>query len=266
MSAQFTFPFSPKGKSAIVPSPPWSYAGDALIVEFWAKPDAVKAILPAGLKLDDDAGHAQALFVDWQFTAANEELLDPARYQYREFYILLDAVYRNTKVAFCPYIFVDNDSAIARGWAQGFPKRRGAIFQTRTFAANSIAAPKLARGSRFGASASTAGQRIAKGIVTLDSEVTNLAALGSRPTINLRHYPRLTAGDWERPAVHELVESVMDNFTVANAWSGKGELILPECENEDIADLAPVRCGNGYRMSVSYSVTDLKTLVDHSSK
>jgi acetoacetate decarboxylase len=58
----------------------------------------------------------------------------------------------------------------------------------------------------------------------------------------------------------------MDNFTVANAWSGKGELTLPECENEEISDLAPMRTGNGYRMSVSYSVTDLKTLVDHSSK
>jgi acetoacetate decarboxylase len=41
---------------------------------------------------------------------------------------------------------------------------------------------------------------------------------------------------------------------------------LPVCEGEELAELAPVRCGNGYRMSVSYSVTDLKTLVDHSAK
>jgi hypothetical protein len=47
---------------------------------------------------------------------------------------------------------------------------------------------------------------------------------------------------------------------------GKGELILPQCDGEEISDLAPLRYGNGYRMCMSYSVTDLKTLVDHSAK
>ncbi len=267
MKSNFFLPITPRGLSTIAPPPPWHYSGDFLVIEFWSDTKAVAAVLPKELEPDHKAeGHAQAYFVDWQFTGENDEFMDPARYQYREFFILVDALYEGRPVSYCPYIFVDNDSAIARGWAQGFPKRRGSIFQTRTFAANSIAAPKLVRGSRFGASASTAGQRIAKGIVTLDSEVTNIASMGSRPTINLRHYPRLTAGDWERPAVHELVESVMDNFTVADAWKGKGEVILPECEDEDISDLAPIRCGDGYRMSVSYSVTDLKTLVDHSSR
>lgn len=267
MKSTFFVPMTPRGLSSIAPTPPWHYSGDFLVIDFWSDPKAVAAILPDELEPDHKAdGHAQAYFVDWQFTGENDEFLDPARYQYREFFILVDALYEGRPVAYCPYIFVDNDSAIARGWAQGFPKRRGEIFQTRDFAAHSKASPKLGRGSRFGASASTAGQRIARGIVTLDSEVTNLATLGSRPTVNMRHFPRLAAADRERPAVHELVESVMDNFTVANAWSGKGELSLPVCENEEISDLAPVRCGNGHRMSVSYSVTDLKTLVDHSSK
>ena len=260
MSAQFTFPFSPKGKSAIVPSPPWSYAGDALIVEFWAKPDAVKAILPEGLKLDDDAGHAQALFVDWQFTAANEELLDPARYQYREFYILLDAVYRNTKVAFCPYIFVDNDSAMARGWAQGFPKRLASVFQTRAFAAPSKASPKVATGGRFAGSMSSSGQRLAEAKIVLEKPLHDPASLGSRPTVNLRHFPQLAAGKHQTPAVHELVQAKFSNYSLEDAWIGSGELVLPVCRGEELSDLAPVKCGIGVRASMGLTVDDLLVL------
>jgi acetoacetate decarboxylase len=267
MKSNFFVPLTSRGLSTISPPPPWHYAGDFLVIDFWASPDAVAALLPAELQADVKAeGHAQAYFIDWQFTGEHDELLNPARYQYREFFILVDALFDGKPVAYCPYIFVDNDAAMARGWAQGFPKRLGSVFQTRTFNAKGPAATKLAAGSRFGASASTDGQRIAKGIVTLEKLVTDPAALGSRPTVNMRHFPRLAAGQWERPAVHELVESVMDNFTVADAWMGKGELTLPECENEEISDLAPVRCGNGYRMCVSYSVTDLKSLVDHSAK
>ena len=44
-------------------------------------------------------------------------------------------------VSYCPYIFVDNDAALARGWSQGYPKRLGSIFQTRYYAATGKAGP-----------------------------------------------------------------------------------------------------------------------------
>jgi len=69
----------------------------------------------------------------WQFTAQDDEYLEPARYQYREAFILVDAMYRDEPVMWCPYIYVDNDAALARGWTQGFPKKMGSIFQTRSF-------------------------------------------------------------------------------------------------------------------------------------
>ena len=51
---------------------------------------------------------------------------------------------------------------------------------------------------------------------------------------------------------------------MADAWAGEGQLTLPVADGEQIADLAPVRVGAGYRVSMSYTVTDLKTLVDGS--
>src|SRR6478752_6755626 len=88
------------------------------------------------------------MFLDWQFTAQDDEYLDPARYQYREALILIDAMYRDVPVMWCPYIFVDNDAALACGWTRGFPKKMGSVFQTRSFAASGPAAAPVAAGSR----------------------------------------------------------------------------------------------------------------------
>ena len=82
----FTALRSPLGVSALVPPPPWHFAGDVLAVEFWNDPDLSAQILPMGVELDKKRpGHAVALFADYQFTAQNDEYLDPARYQSRSF-------------------------------------------------------------------------------------------------------------------------------------------------------------------------------------
>jgi len=146
----FNYPLTPKGQSTLNPPPPWYYSADYLDIEFWADPSAVAAVLPAGLDPDPSAnGRCAALFYDWQFSGDNEEYLDPARYQYREFFILVDALFEDRPIAYCPYIFVDNDAALARGWTQGYPKRIGQVFQTRYHAATGKAGPALAPGSKF---------------------------------------------------------------------------------------------------------------------
>src|SRR6476661_610954 len=113
----FTVPKSPFGQAALTQPPPWHYAGDAVGVEYWTDPDATAATLPHGLSRDPKSnGRAVMMFLDWQFTAQNDEYLDPARYQYREAFILVDATYGDLPVLWCPYIYVDNDAELARGW------------------------------------------------------------------------------------------------------------------------------------------------------
>src|SRR5271169_2503063 len=262
----FTVPKSPFGQAALTPPPPWHYSSDVLGVEFWTDPKAAAATLPIGLSPDPTSnGHALMMFLDWQFTAHDDEYLDPARYQYREAFVLLDAMYRDTPVMWCPYIFVDNDAALARGWTQGFPKKIGSIFQTRTFAAASPAAAPVAPGSGFGASLSAHGQRLAEARITLRKSVENGLSLLSRPTVLLRYFPRLAAGYQDKPAVDELAMSITDNLTVAGAWIGKGELNFTETNGEELHALAPNRIESGFRYSLSYSVSDLKILEDHGS-
>ncbi len=260
----FHYPLTPKGKSTLNPLPPWYYSADFLSIEFWADPAAVAAVLPAGLDADRAAkGRATALFYDWQFSASNEEYLDPARYQYREFFILVDALFEGKSIAYCPYIFVDNDAAIARGWSQGYPKRLGQVFQTRYYAATGKAGPALALGSKFAGSLTASGHRLAEAVITLKEPIKDMAVMKQAPIVNLLHTPRLAAGKWDKPAVHELVENVPHDVKVEQAWMGDGSLTLPVCKGEEeISDLAPVRCGRGIRASLAYIVDDLKTLKD----
>jgi acetoacetate decarboxylase len=143
-----------------------------------------------------------------------------------------------------------------------YPKRLGQVFQTRYYAATGKAGPPLAPGSKFAASLTAGGQRIAEGLVTLEEPLSDRSVLGQRPVVNLLHCPRLAAEKHDKPAIHELVENVPREVKIEQAWIGKGSLKLPLCRGEEISDLAPARCGKGIRASMAYVVDDLKTLED----
>ena len=257
----YTVPLSPKGIANLATKPPWHYVGTIVAAEFWTDPVAAASTLPEGLTPDQETnGHGLAMFIDWQFNGSRDEYLDPVRSQYREFFVLLDARWQDTPVSWCPYIYVDNDHAMARGWVQGFPKKLGTVAQTRTFAAPNQAAPVLAPGGKFGATAATAGLRLANAVVTLEAPVTDTSSLAGRPTVNLRHFPSLAAGQQDKPAVHELVMAVFDDQTVTNAWTGTSQLDFPEAPGEELHDLAPLRSGAGFHFELAYTVTDLRTL------
>jgi acetoacetate decarboxylase len=262
----FTVPLSPSGKSALAGPPPWHYSSDCLVVEYWTDPAALEALLPPALTVDKASeGRAFFWFLDWQFTASDDELTDPARYQYREAFVLIEAAFEEQPVNYCPYIFVDNDAAIARGWAQGFPKKYASVFQTRTFAAPSPAAAPLAKGSRFGASLAAHGERLATARVELEERVADPRTVFNRPTVMRRYFPHLDAARRSTPAVDELTMSLTDNLAVVDVWAGSAQLVVPDVCGEELHLLAPKRVGRGFRLGMAYSVTDLRILKNYAA-
>jgi hypothetical protein len=84
----FSVPLTPQGKSALATLPPWHYSSDCIAIEYWTDRETIAALLPSGLSLDEKSeGRAFFWFLDWQFTGSNDELTDPARYQYREAFV-----------------------------------------------------------------------------------------------------------------------------------------------------------------------------------
>lgn len=148
------------------------------------------------------------------------------------------------------------------GWVQGYPKKFGAVRQTRTFAAQSAASPPLARNSRFAGCLSAHGQPLAEARVILHEKVDRLAGLFERPVMARRYFPRLSAGVHGKPAVDEVVMCVMDNVLVTNGWIGSGELSFPEAYGEELDMWGPIKVGRGYRFALSFSVSNNEILAD----
>ena len=257
----FTIPRTPSGRASLVPAPPWSYVGDFLVIDYWADPDKAASLLPAGLEPHPDPGRCAAIFVDWQSCSSDgEELLDPGRSQYREFFVVVNALLDGKEVTTCPFIWVDRDFALARGWIQGFPKKLGEIWMTRTFGLDCAADPGMRAGSRFGATCSARGQRLAEATVTLERESKSGPQHNDPPLHNVRHFPRLGAGRHEDPAVHELVRAVSRDRAVSTPWEGQATLRLAPARGEEHDLLAPVRVGRGFRLTFAYTIDDLETI------
>lgn len=257
----YTVPRTATGRASLVPSPPWSYVGDFLVIDFWADPDAAVALLPEGVEPHPDAGRCAAIFVDWQScSASGDELLDPARSQYKEFFVVVNGLLDGEEVTTCPFIWVDQDFALARGWIQGFPKKLGDVWMTRTFGLDTAADPGVRAGSKFGAACSARGRRIAEATVTLEGVSESGPRHNDPPLVNVRHFPRLAAGRHTEPHVHELVRAQSFDRTISTVWEGAATLDFFPAAGEEHHALAPVRVGRGFRFTFAYSIDDLITV------
>jgi acetoacetate decarboxylase len=258
----YSVPRTPEGWASLVPAPPWHYVGDFLVIEYWADPDAVAAVLPAGLEpFAEDPGRAAALFVDWQSCSGEGgELVDPSRSQYKEFFLVVNATMDGEHVTTCPFIWVDRDFALARGWVQGFPKKLGSIWITRTFGVDCLADPGLQPGATFGGTCAAYERRLAEGTVTLERVSEHGPTHNDPPLVNVRHFPRLEAGRHDEPAVHELVRARSRDRVASPVWEGSATLELHGAPHEEHTMLAPTRLGRGFRFTFAYTVDDLETV------
>jgi acetoacetate decarboxylase len=204
------------------------------------------------------------VFADWQSCSdAGDELVDPVRSQYRECYLVVNALLDGEEVTTCPFIWVDQDFALARGWIQGFPKKLGEVWMTRTYALDSRAAPGLHDGARFGATCSARGRQIARARVTLEQPSAEGSVHTAPPIVNVRHFARLAAGQHDNPAVHELVRARSRDRAISEIWEGAAELELCEAPGEEHTLLAPVEVARGYRFTFAYTVDDLESVRDY---
>jgi hypothetical protein len=268
----YTIPRTATGLSSLVPAPPWHYAGDFLVVDYWASPEAVLSVLPEGLDPHPDTGRCAAVFADWQSCSeGGGELLDPVRSHYREFFVVVNALLERSgdersargrceEVTTCPFIWVDQDFALARGWIQGFPKKLGEVWMTRTFGLGGPADPGLVPGARHGATCSARGRAIAEMTLEIEGVSADGPKHNAPPIVNVRHFPRLEAGRHDEPQVHELVRARSRDRRASTVYEGEATLTLHAAPGEEHDALAPVKIDRGYRFTFGYTVDDLETV------
>ena len=255
----YTLPRTPRGTSCLAPAPPWHYVGSALAVEFETEPAKAAAFLPEGLTLA--SGRAAAYFIEWQYASeSGEEYLDPVRSQYRETIILLSASYQGAPVAYCPFIWVDQDISLMRGLVQGWPKQIGSTRITRAYDLPSPAAPVVGPGGRFGATLAVRDSRLVEAQVTLDHLTDSLPSPAFAKAVNVRYFPELAAGRHNLPAIHELVQLRSRDVQISPIWKGAAALSIFDHPYLELPDLKPQAVVAGYRFSFALTVDDLMLL------
>jgi hypothetical protein len=231
MPQGFTPPYSPTGRSSLVPPPPWHYAGQILSLAFAVDAAIAQGFLPDGF--GPATGRAVVHVCEWQATSDGWELLDPAYAQYREFFILLEAERAGAAAMYCPFIYVDQDISMARGW----PKKMGSVWMTRPYDLDHPAACPCRAGTRLGASLAVKDRRLAEARVELDGSDGPRLGFLSTPTFGLVARPSLLNG--ADPGIPILARATVGDFVAGRFHGGSGELRLFDSPRDEMAALAP---------------------------
>jgi acetoacetate decarboxylase len=257
------FPRTTSGRASILPPLPWHYSGDRLTVEYRTDPSAIAALLPEGVSLahdDEDPGAVALIWIDWQSCGDDgAELLDPVRAQYHEAFAVVRCRYRGQLYSRCLFIWVDTDFALVRGYLQGYPKKLGAIRQTRPVSVG-LAGPRLEAGGRFGMTLAAGDRRLAEATVTLAGPVASDGFVNALPMLHHRWFPRLELDG--RDSLAEVVTMSSVNVELGPAYGGEATLTLFESPSEELASLAPREILGGYFRSVASTFAGGRTLED----
>lgn len=236
MLTGFTPPYTPTGRSSLVAPPPWHYAGQVLSLAFAVDRDRAQSFLPDGF--GRATGNACGHFCEWQATTDGWELTDPVYAQYREFFVLLEAeAPSGARALFCPLIWVEQDISMVRGLLQGWPKKIGQVWMTRSYDLDHPAAARRVAGTRLGASLAVKDRRLAETVVTLDGGEGRRLGFLAAPTYGLVGAPSVVGG--ADPGMPRLVRATVAGSVAGPLSRGTAELRFFDSPRDELAAMAP---------------------------
>ena len=241
----------------------------SLVLEYWAEPDAVRAVLPPGLEPHPDDPVAPRRCSSTGSRARSTATSSSTRRaaSTRSSSSSSTRCCDGEQVTTCPYIWVDRDFALVRGWIQGFPKKLGLDLDDALLRASRATPPRPSSpGGTFAGTLAANDRRLAEGRVTLEREAQGGPTHNDPPLVNR---PPLPAAR-RRPARRRprwTSSCARGAATARSPRSGRGRRrsTLQGAPNEEHVALAPVRMGRGFRFTFAYTVDDLETVRDLSN-
>lgn len=256
MLTGFSPPYSPTGRSSLMPAPPWHYAGQIMSLDCDVDADIANQYLPDNFGAA--TGKSYAHFCDWQATTDGSELLDPIYAQYKEFFYLIEAIKDGEKRLFCPFIYVDQDISMARGHLQGFPKKMGSVWMTRSYDLDHPAAARIQKGCKMGASVAVKDRRLAEAEIELTGETSDDIGFLGIPTFGLVGNPTLI-GEPER-GTPTLVQQNASEVIKGKMHAAKGHLRLHTSPRDELHKLQPIRTNKAAIGAFALTVIGVKVL------
>jgi len=244
----YSLPLTPQGKSSLVDPPPWYYGGEVIQVLFRTDAKQAQTFIPPPLEIGPEPGLGIVWFVEWvSVSESNPDMafINPERSVYPECIIMLQCSFKGEPGYFVPYIWVNNDFTLLRGFIQGFPKKLARISMTKLSELN----PKVG-GRRAGAKVRGICEAHGERLVDASLVFTGQAEPSELPKLKfylMRHYPNIE--DPSKPIVHEIVNSVSE-ITTADIWKGNADLKFFESDLDEVAGISPVEILGGFYHSV----------------
>lgn len=255
----YTLPLSLEGKAALIDPPPWHYGGDVMHLIFEGNKEKMSALLPPPLVPGPNPGLGVLWFVEWVSVSDSRPDLasvNPERSMYRECIVMIECQFEGVPGYYVPYIWVDNDFTLMRGFIQGFPKKLGSIYITRLHDYTPVIGGRKEGATMKGICVAHA-ERIVEGSLTLHRPIQPEEV----PPVKfylMRHLPDYENSDGI--SVLEITTSTVTNVKVGNAWAGNSEICLLPSPFEEVAELGPISPSGGYSFSIGITITGGKVL------
>jgi hypothetical protein len=240
-SPGFTPPYTVSGRSALVAAPPWHYAGWLLNIAFGFDAARGADLVPASI--GRTTGQGCVHFADWQATTDGSELLDPVQAQYRETIVVLEIERADgSRCGICPAIWVDQDVSMLRGLLQGWPKKMGSTWLTRSLPLDHPAAAPLRAGTRLGASLAVKDRRLIEAEACLTGAVGRPLGFLAMPTIGVVGFPDLR--EPARPPELRLLRADIAQPTTSGWHAARASLRVLAHPREELSLLGDLQPGD----------------------
>lgn len=252
----YSLPITRSGKSSIVPPPPWHYGVTYIGAHVKFDKSTAEKVLPDFLSTDGEGWIYIAEFISPSEHTWDLMYQDPDLTQYMEGAIGLKVNYKGNNYLYFPFMWVDKDWALVRGWLDGYPKKIAKISMTKLHPL----LPKYnkpEKGLRLGGYVVRGGNFLLRLQVELEGKTDSVPTKNFGPFLNIRFFP--SRGDGEIN-LFEVVSRVRDESVSGDVWVGKANVELGGYVNDEVNTLKLKEIIGGYYYTLYFKVTTTKLL------
>ncbi len=254
----FTHFLTPEGRGSVVEEGPWHYGIDYVSVYFRGDVECLQRLLPRPLRVVDGTAVAYVSeFVSVSEKNPEASFLDPAQTIYHEAGVGVLCEYKGRRGIFYPFMWVDKDWALIRGWLNGYPKKiADEIVMTRFHRFNRFA-EAAGEGVRLTGYCARHGYRLLTVRLKINRRgaVDDIMKFGA--TFGYRHFPTTHES---QTAVSEIVEVIKTNSRADDVWVGEGEIELGKSPSEELELVKPLEVIYGIHYKAGFVIEGAKVL------
>ncbi|WP_338602697.1 acetoacetate decarboxylase family protein [Sulfolobus tengchongensis] len=253
---EFSLPPTKSGRSQIVFPPPWYYGVTYISAHIKFTRDSAEKLLPNFLTTDGEGWVYIAEFISTSESNWDYMYQDPDLVQYMEGAIGLKVNFEGKNYLYFPFMWVDKDWALVRGWLDGYPKKIAKIAMTKLHPL----LPKYNKpepGLKMGGYVVRGGGVMFRLQIELKEKVDSIPLRNFGPFLNIRRFA--SRGEDEED-LYEIVSRVRDESVLGEIWRGKANVEIGGYVNDEIDLLKIENVLGGYYYTTYFKVTKTQLL------